>query len=320
MAVPGAVSDSSTASITVNVFDGTRQPFTESKPILITLKDGNQKQVSRDFHKTASVRFEGLTVFQNFGDNYTVIASSAHYKDAGFFPVKVGVGMNVGVDLMLLPQSSQFNFSAATWPRIAAAHRKLSALFSAGAADEAVAAQRYSDMMDYRGGAVLASLLNIATAMDQINLPQGTALDYVRELIWDRTGDFAMAQDRFFAWAKPALIEQVREARRQGEFADAPTVLHPGGTSSYKQIQFGEANVQLTFHEDDTTEIDGKTYVLVEPDIDYYKDPAAHALLEVLVNSTGRLTDPRTVYALRWIAGRHARVPEFNPLYTIERA
>jgi hypothetical protein len=56
----------------------------------------------------------------------------------------------------------------------------------------------------------------------------------------------------------------------------------------------------------------------MEPDIDYYKDLAAHALLEVLVNGiTQTLTNPRQVYVLRWIAGRHAGVPEFNPPYTI---
>src|SRR5574337_1278721 len=39
-------------------------------------------------------------------------------------------------------------------------------------------------------------------------------------------------------------------------------------TSSYKQIQFGEANVQLTFHEGETQSIDGVDCVGVEPDID----------------------------------------------------
>ena len=58
--------------------------------------------------------------------------------------------------------------------------------------------------------------------------------------------------------------------------------------------------------------------VKLEPDIDYYKDLGAHFLLEVVVNAvTGTLTDPKMVYVLRWIAGRHAGVPEFNPPYII---
>jgi hypothetical protein len=57
---------------------------------------------------------------------------------------------------------------------------------------------------------------------------------------------------------------------------------------------------------------------MVEPDIDYYQDPAAHALLEVIPNAiTKSLTDPAQVYVLRWIDGRTAGIPEFAPIYTI---
>jgi hypothetical protein len=78
--------------------------------------------------------------------------------------------------------------------------------------------------------------------------------------------------------------------------------------------------VQLTFHENDTKVIDGLSCIVVEPDIDYFKDLAAHALLEVIPNSLGGgLTNPEEVYVLRWIAGRRAGVAEFNPPYTIVR-
>jgi hypothetical protein len=56
----------------------------------------------------------------------------------------------------------------------------------------------------------------------------------------------------------------------------------------------------------------------VEPDIDCYQDPGAHTILEVIPNSiTHGLTDPKEVYVLRWIAGTHSHVPEFDPPYTI---
>ena len=43
-----------------------------------------------------------------------------------------------------------------------------------------------------------------------------------------------------------------------------------------------------------------------------------HAILEVIPNTAlHRLSDPRAVYVLRWIAGRRAGVPEFDPAYTI---
>jgi hypothetical protein len=83
-------------------------------------------------------------------------------------------------------------------------------------------------------------------------------------------------------------------------------------------LTFGEANVQLTFHENDAKAIDGVNCVMVEPDIDYYRDLGAHTIFEVIPNKlTNSLTDPVEVYVLRWIAGQTAGIPEFAPLYTI---
>jgi hypothetical protein len=157
--------------------------------------------------------------------------------------------------------------------------------------------------------------------MQQINLPQKTPLDYLKRIVWNTEGKFAMAQDRFFAWADPALIDQVELAKLQSPktFENAPANLHPGATRSYKQVRFGEANVQFTFHENDRMDVDGLNCVMVEPDIDYFKDPLAHLVLEVAVNAFGSVTDPKAVYTLRWIAGRHAGVTEFDPLYTIQK-
>jgi len=162
----------------------------------------------------------------------------------------------------------------------------------------------------------LAALLNISTAMKEIHLPEGNPLDYLRELKWDDS----LAQDRFFAHCDPKLMEQVRTAAAQKLFVPetGSNFFHPGATASWKQVQFGEANVQLTFHENDKKVINGLSCILVEPDIDYYKDLAAHSLLEVIPNSlTSGLTNPEVVYVLRWIAGRHAGVAEFKPPYIV---
>jgi hypothetical protein len=304
----------------VNVFDGTRTLYSDSKPALITVTDGNHNVVSRDFHKDASVFFQNLPFFDNLGDNYTFIASADGYQDAGFFPVTISPTVVQTVNLMILPKSNAFNFSNATWNKLGAPKPKAKALFAKGTADDAAAAARYSDLEDTNDGEVLACLLNITTAMDQIQLPQGTVLDYFKAVIWDLQGDSAMARDRFYAWADPAIISQVEQAKVQGEFADAPFALHAGATRSYKQIEFGEANVQLTFHENDRLMIDGTNCVKIEPDIDYYRDAGAHLLLEVAVNAFGSLSDPRMVYVLRWIAGQRAGIPEFDPLYTIQKA
>ena len=310
----------STAEAMVNVFDGTRTPYSDLKPILITVEDGNHQVVSRNFHDNASVDFQQLPFFDNFGDAYTFLASAAGYQDAGYFPVMISPKVVQTVNLMILPKSNAFNFSGAVWDKLGAAKPKTKALFASGAANDNAAAARYSDLEDRSAGEILACLLNITTAMDQIQLPQGTPLDYLKAVIWDLDGDSALARDRFNAWADPAIIAQLDQAKAQKTFADASFALHPGATRSYKQIEFGEANVQLTFHENDRLMVDGINCVKIEPDIDYFRDPGAHLLLEVAVNAFGGLTDPRAVYVLRWIAGQRAGIAEFDPLYTVQKA
>lgn len=306
----------------VNVFDGTRQLYSDKPQILYTARDGNQQIQRREFHKQPSVFFTGLPLFNNEGDNYTFLVAADGYKDAGFSPVTLVAGADLGVDLMLIPSSNAFNFANATWKALGKSRPELKALLANGAASPADAATRYGNIMEDQQGEILACLLNITTAMQQIHLPQQTPFDYLKQVIWDRTGDFVMQPDRFYAWADVKLIDQIKQARNQKPpaFVDAPFVLHRGATSSYKQIQFGEANVQLTFHEENKQKIDGVDCVIVEPDIDYFKNPISHLLVEVVVNVFGSVTDPRAVYVLRWIAGRRAGIPEFDPLYTIQKA
>lgn len=152
--------------------------------------------------------------------------------------------------------------------------------------------------------------------MAEIDLPSGKALGYFKRLIWDDS----MKQDRLFAWADKTLYQQTIQAAQHGEFARELgfEFFHKNATDSYKQVQFGEANVQLTFHGNDAPPADLPDCMRLEPDIDYYKDIGAHALLEVIPNTVERwagqtgLTDPKAVYVLRWIAGRHAGVPELT--------
>lgn len=303
------------SSVTVNVFDGARQPFPPGLDILLTLRNGNQKTVFREFVGGPGVTVKDLPFFDNFGDNYAVIASASGHKQAGTHPVKITPRATAVVDLMLLGNDASFNFGMARLDRLKQTHPRFAELLAAGAESDAAAEDRYSDLMEQRPAA-LACVLNLVTAMSQINLPIGNPLDYFRELIWDDT----MEPDRFFAYADRALVGQVRQAAEQGQFEPEPgsAIFHKGATSSFKQVQFGEANVQLTFHENDTRVIDGLECVKVEPDIDYFKDMAAHALLEVIAHGlTGSMSDPRQVYVLRWIASRRAGVPAFDPPYTI---
>jgi hypothetical protein len=317
MATPAfeATTIASTGSLMVNIFDGTRQPIPAGTQVLVRIRDGNQKELVSDFYRQANILFRGLPFYNNFGDNYTVVISANNCVDAGFTPIKISPNSVQSIDLMLLPKNGNFNFRDALWPTLKQGRPQFAGLLAHGAANDAAAEERYSQLMEDRPDS-LASFLNLATAMTAINLPVGTPLDYIKEVIWDDT----FARDRFFGFADKRLIDQIKIATQQGEFAPEidPGIFHPSATSSWKQIQFGEANVQLTFHEGETKQIDDVDCVKIEPDMDYFKDLAAHFLLEVIVNAVSHtLTDPKQVYMLRWIAGRHAGVPEFNPPYVI---
>ena len=312
------VSGLRTCSVQVNLFSGSRTPLPSGTHVVLTVLDGNQQNVSlpnNGFFDRPQINITGLPFHNNFGDNYTVVVSASGFQQAGFFPVKVNPSSPAVVDLMLLKKDPALNFRLASWTNLNQRLPDVAALLSAGADDDADAKDRYEQLLEDKP-LVLACYLNLVTAMAGIQLPVKTPLTYIRQLEWD-----TMQQDRFFAWAEPALIDQVIQAMAEGEFAPEPgtAIFHPGGTRSWKQEQYGEANVQLTFHEKETLNVGGVQCVKVEPDMDYFKDPLAHTLLEVTPNwLTHSLTDPRQVYVLRWMAGRHAGVPNFDPPYTLE--
>jgi hypothetical protein len=299
------------SKLQLRIFDGTRKPFSASAQFLVTITDGNRTQRVRDYFQTNDITFD-LPFFDNFGDNYSVIVWAKGYKQAGFTPVILSDRYLKTLDIMLIPDNPSFSFVDARWDAAKARYP-----FVGSDVDNATGGGRYDNLLE-QAPKSLACLLNICEAMSQIALSQGTPLDYIKQLRWD--APYAPAQDRFYAWCDSLLIDQVKDAAAVGEFAveNNPGLFHSGATSSWKQIRFGEANVQLTFHENDKMVIGGFDCVMVEPDIDYYQDLAAHALLEVIANAiTHSLTDPTEVYVLRWIAGRTAGIPEFAPLYTI---
>jgi hypothetical protein len=309
-----AVTGPRSCGLTVNLFSGDRMPFPATTEVLLTVIDGNQKQVHRETHKASSITFEGLPFYDNFGDNYSVVASAKGYSQAGFSPVKLSPRVMATADIMLVRKNGGYNFSQAKWDQLSASRSEFIRVLSAGGSAKS-ARDRYTDLIEERP-AVLACMFNLFTAMEQIHLPDRTPLHYLSQMIWDKA-----AQDRFFAWADKKLVEQVVRCAEAKVFAPEPaaSLFHPGATRSYKQTQFGEANVQLSFHENDTNTIDGVDCVIVEADIDYYRDPLSHTLLEVAINKlTHGLTDPRQVYVLRWMAGRQSGVPNFEPPYSLE--
>ena len=59
--------DSTTGSLVVNIFDGTRQPIAASVDVLLTVIDGNNKQIVRDYY-TVPKKFD-VPIYDNYGDN-----------------------------------------------------------------------------------------------------------------------------------------------------------------------------------------------------------------------------------------------------------
>jgi hypothetical protein len=172
-------------------------------------------------------------------------------------PVALSDSYRRTLDIMLVSETHGFNFVQAKWPAI---NNRFP--FLGNDVDADAAAQRYDNLLDTQE-ASLACLLNLREAMTQISLAQGTPLDYIKELRWDCV--YSPARDRFFAWCDPTLIDQVKIGTKAGMFAveNNPGLFHPGSTSSWKQIQFGEANVQLTFHENDKKVINGMECIMV---------------------------------------------------------
>jgi hypothetical protein len=302
----GPAPDSSLGAIRLGVFDGTRQPWTST--VLVRLIDGAQHEVFARQLAGSSFEFVNLPLHDNLTDRFDVVVSASRRAQAGFSPVVLKRGVVVPVDLMLLPQPYQFAFDP--WDDVVAQHPRVADMLRLNAPTEAPARARYGRLA-VEQPKELACLLNLTTAMSFIYLRSGTPLSFFKGIEWD-----TLAQDRFFGWVDRAIVPEIEEALHAGAFdpEPLPAVFHPGATRSVKQKQFGEANVQLTLHENDTRRIGDVDCVRIEPDIDYYRDPLSHAVLEVM---TPGLTDPATVYVLRWMAGRHAGQPNFAPPYRI---
>jgi hypothetical protein len=303
-----------TSELRLRLFDGTGQLFPAGTNALVTVIDGYQKEIVRNYYRGGEIHFDGLPFYDNFGDNYAVIAFVDGYKQAGFQPVKLSPAAPATVDLMLAPKEPVFNFAGLSWD---SAKQRMPFLAALPGQSDGDAQDRFSQLIESNGSKSLACMLNLVAAMNEIDLEGGTPTSFIRQIRWDYKFP---AQDRFFAYCDSALIDEVRGAAAKGEFdpEHAPGLLHPGASLSWKQNQFPEANVQLTFHTDPVDCVPAQGWVTVEPDIDYYKDLTAHAILEVARNElTGSLTEPAQVFVLRWIEQRRLGLPDFKPGYSL---
>jgi hypothetical protein len=313
-----------TGTIRLNVVDGTRKSISDDLEFLVRILDGSKRQVASKFVKGPTIPIMGLPYHDNSDDWYTIIVHADGYQDAGIYPVRLMSGRLIDAYVMLIRNDGNFRFGPIDAIRN---DPRLYPLISNGAAgDVAVRYQTTAENQPLQLGA----LLTIGTAIRDIPLNDlSSPLDYYWEVIWDLT-----MQDRCWAWVDTRLADRIKALADLHSFAEEQDAAHwhPGilgrvqpATRSWKQTRFDVTNVQLTFHETNTRTIkkpDGTSVdcVIVEPDIDYYKDILSHGLLEVLPNLlTAGKTDPRQDYLLRWMATKLEGVqPDFNPLCTIE--
>lgn len=309
-----------TGSVVLNVFDGQRRLVAPGTKLLVRIIDGNQKFIVDRYYDGPSIRFDGLPFYNNFGDNYTIIVWTNGYKQAGFTPVKISNKPEETpvLDLMLMPSEYTVDFSDATFDALKLTNLPIYFLLLSGDS-EATAKARWAGLMK-NDPLTAICILNIATALSDAKLASGSPmLPFVRQLVFDPKSKEKPSKSRFFGFADKRLVEELAGEVKRGTWQADPGsfVFHPGSTSSFREKRFGEANMQVTFYENDTKVIDGVACVKVEIDIDYYRDPAAHAILEVLPHLiTGGASDPITVYQLRWIAGRRSG-NDFAPPYRI---
>jgi hypothetical protein len=312
-----------TGAIRLKIVDGRRRALPANRDSLLRILDGRKQQILAPWVKGSSVAVTDLPYHDNLDDRYTVFVHSKGYTDGAVFPVQLKERATVDANVMLLPEDGEFHFRK--FPDLKNVDPKLTQLLTNGTSN---AAQRYSDTLEAKPRE-LGALLTIATAIRDISLADSTSpLSFYWEVIWD-----LLAPDRFWAWVEVGLADKIQKLAELDAFAAEadPGHWHPGiggrispSTRSWKQTRFDVTNVQLSFHEDDRAERkdpNGRKVqcVIVEPDIDYYKDLLAHGLLEVLPNRlTKGKTDPRMVYQLRWMAALQEGLPAFDPPCTIE--
>ena len=239
-------------------------------------------------------------------------------------PVRLTSGTDSEIHLMLAGKKAAFGF----WEldEIRQTHPRIAALLLANDPAGAHYDQLKNDPApEKRRG--LATILNVLTAIDEIPNPGGAPLlEMYSSIVWDCT-----KPDRFYARVPPGLqkrLSEFSEAKR--DFVSADSLLHfaagcaeivPGGRKSFKQTVCQEANVQFTFHRSADPAVE-----IVENDMDYFEDIAAHMLLEVIPNELSRavpghrrLTDPRQTFLLRWMQERNGKKTrgQFNPPFDL---
>jgi hypothetical protein len=324
----------------LKLFDGARNPLAPGVSPLVTVRTQGGANLFSRFLDSNLLRVSGL---QQSGAEarYVVMASASKHKDGGFGPFPLSAVPTEGVSLMLVERDAAIHFDGTSWATLQEKDAALCGIL--GGSDRNKTGTAYDAFLSQRPES-LACLFNCTAAIVALGeaLPGKPALlELFHEVeieTYDGHDRRGLARDRFFGYSEPALratLEaQLKGSGGTGLLSAAPPGLHPGADTSYKEIRFGEANLQFTFATQPphvkTINVKGVDVVCdsVEVDMDYFHDKASHVFLEVVPNTIdkkmGRAsagTDPRTVYGLRWMAGKNAKASSrrFEPYFQLRR-
>lgn len=326
-----------TATIVLHAHTGARQLFpADMEWTAETREDGPQGsgQHKRYFDIKGPSAALTLPFLGSPFDHYMVIGKAKGYHDCALYPVRVSDEAPVYLSLMFLAEEATPQFGGATWTKLRQSRRSTADIVARGCRDVDDAAARYGEVIEQRPASI-ACFLNIMTALADVRLSSDKCpLDYYWNLAWP-AGDFKdpnwiagldliFKPDRLFCYVDQAMLLDLRSATGRC-FSRDPTPEpwgHTGFTERYTQTQFDAANLHLSFYGHDTAvflDANGSqvSCVKIEVDFDYYKDVFGHALMESNPNGK-RVTDPCEVYAMRWMISKRERLPDFDPLYTVE--
>jgi hypothetical protein len=286
-------------SLSVHLYDGARRPLSAPGDRLITIRNGRAKTLRSGFFSGSIVRFSALPFDDGPDNHFQIIVSAKDHQQAGAFR-RVAAGGSHDVHLMLVPKRPTVEFDYPTLSRLQAADPVLAAKLQADKLPQA-----YEQLLARESGLPLLCLCNGIEALRSLQSELETdLLQHIQQIeLTPRPAGTAarrgIYRDRFFARVTPALRQTLTSQSAQ-------SLLQPvtfDRDDNLKEIRYHEANVELTFHEEN----------ILEVDLDYYRDLGAHFFLEVIPNKLGSAlgrsdaaTDPRTAYALRWMAYRNA--------------
>jgi len=304
----------------IRVVDGGRAPF--GGEILITLFNGREERVHREFYSTAFIQFT-IQLTNGPDDVFRVIASSDNHWDSGQVGVQIKEGIVCVLDLMLLPQNGAFLFEPLS--ALADVHPNLLPRVQ----NFLSAMQLTSDQQGYErlqrnpeNALGLGTLLSIASSFQGFG-PVAAPLSGLAKPISavSHPLDFLirierLQSDRFFAEVDSDMVRWL--AGDHTTFQEAGHGFHKGAFISYKEQRYSEGNVQFTF-----AKIANSSNLQLDCDIDFFKDQVSHFFIEILTTDIIPIqgpTDPRKAYAFRWMAVQRMKVKtglDFKPPFAV---